>query len=159
MSRVIASRVTRGTTTLSLLPSTKAVSGRRRVGGGGGGGGRGGREWPTSSSSPNTRHAYPAVRFSRSRLDEGGTTQDPRHARSYIIPTWEPAGRHRARDSSSSPPRLLPSDEDEERTRAGSRGRRASTSAQFFVLSSETSSLFRDRVARFVDLGDLWNVD
>lgn len=146
-SRVIASRVTQGTTTLSLLPSTKAVSGRR---GGGGEGGRGGREWPTSSSSPNTRHAYPAVRFSRSRLDEGGTTQDPRHARSYIIPTWEPAGRHRARDSSSSPPRLLPSDEDEERTQAGSRGRRASTSAQFFVLSSETS-LFRDRVARFVD--------
>lgn len=145
-SRVIASRVTQGTTTLSLLPSTKAVSGRR---GGGGEGGRGGREWPTSSSSPNTRHAYPAVRFSRSRLDEGGTTQDPRHARSYIIPTWEPAGRHRARDSSS-PPRLLPSDEDEERAQAGSRGRRASTSAQFFVLSSETS-LFRDRVARFVD--------
>lgn len=76
-SRVIASRVTQGTITLSLLPSTKAVSGR---------GGGGGREWPTSSSSPNTRHAYPAVRFSRSRLDEGGT----RRTRGTLVPTLSP---------------------------------------------------------------------
>lgn len=124
-SRVIASRVTQGTTTLSLLPSTKAVSGR-----GGGGGGGGGRLLPPLRIHDTLIRPSGFLGHGSTKGEHAGP-----EARSFLHYPHVRAGRHRAPRffffSAASPSIWWRRGAHT----AGSRGRRASTSAQFFVLS------------------------
>lgn len=124
-SRAVVSRVMRATTTLSVLPMSKAVG------------------WAEEEQRRrSTGRLLPPLEYDTLIRPSGflghGSTRGEHAGRSTLVPTLSPRETRQAsgHDSSSPLASLLPPDEDEDRARSAAavtRGRCASTSAQFFV--------------------------